>query len=1303
LRFRECFSCQFTLINAFSDLDGTFELVPAVHGSPRAVGHARGGWREACVAMDAMDAAPPAWGQHVDVFTSPDRNTPEADRARALGAIAALLDAGSVTFLDLLRGMESCLVTTDDARRARGVLLLAEAVAGYGARAGGPRASLPAPAAELLAQFFASKLEDFAVIRAALAGCTSLLNARDHENANEPIVTHATATTMADRLFESTHVPSLTQADRRRSYEMLVALVRHPASSSPAGPPLGSCSPAEQIESLVAACDGEKDPRNVLLVCELWKHIPRAFCGVAEDDEKRRPSDAHRAAFAAAAEELYDVVAAYFPVSFRPPPGDTIKVTHEQLASTLRDAMCASPTYAPWAVPHVLESVDPEKHARVVADALASLAACGAAFGRTTMRPHIAAVWSALRGVLLRPPAGEDLDAEGAAKWATRLFAAEWAGGARGAAEGSLAALALADACLGDAAAALAPDPAAGAANAGCCGGGKCGDATEETPLQTHEHREGGGCCGGGEEHDDTGRAKDVSSRGHAIVAAAGRVLGAIGASGPETAAAAMSKGLAPLLDAAGIGEDGNVAGMSAAAKPLALVLATPATCGALDGAARSGSSGSFSVSVLGTVGGRLVRLFAEAATDRERRKKPGKPAGDEEDDVVAAAAIDADDAATLGIAGLRTLLSFPAGSGLTSDAHAREAVLALVAAATAPDEGAGSAERAADLRRRAGDALGAAAAAKDARVASAAESAAMSELISLATTGSTFSKSEAELSKARRALEAMARVVAAAPAARRAALAPLCDAAAARARAAATDGAAAEAFLALADALAGPSGDGDASFSFSATLRNVQKFPAGIFQTAATANDAVSAETSARAASLVASLAAESVVTSFAEAGSRSSLVAGAACRLARAATAACAADAQAPLLAAAEAVALAADREARENENEENEELPSSSAKNNVSLSASDVSFLVAASVFVGARPDAAYPRDADAGTAVTSALARLAARKKRSGGESDVQLAAAHALASLVLKRGGSGALGAAGGLAAATAAGVASPESLAAPDSVGASAAGGVLRALAARGDPAERDLARQLVALLAHEDDRVAAGAARALGEAMSPRGGGAGATRACHGFERPLFRQRFFSQTLPDVLAALAATGASSAPRSVSRRAAYLSAVVHLARHAPASASFQFGERTLPLLPEAAATLAAKGSPFADKNALAAAVVLVASFFADPRGGKALETHADAHAGAMLQALCALAGAAGEENEKDSGILASMEVRETALEALVAATSLPFSAVYPHRRVVAAAATAALDDPKRRVRRAAARCREVWLALDAKS
>ena len=73
----------------------------------------------------------------------------------------------------------------------------------------------------------------------------------------------------------------------------------------------------------MAACDGEKDPRNVLLLCELWTALPRAFCGfdgrersvatiaktAAADVEQKVAK--RRAAFASAAEELYDVVAEY--------------------------------------------------------------------------------------------------------------------------------------------------------------------------------------------------------------------------------------------------------------------------------------------------------------------------------------------------------------------------------------------------------------------------------------------------------------------------------------------------------------------------------------------------------------------------------------------------------------------------------------------------------------------------------------------------------------------------------------------------------------------------------------------------------------------------------------------------------------------------------------------------------------------------------------------------------------------------------------------------------------------------------
>jgi DNA repair/transcription protein MET18/MMS19 len=654
------------------------------------------------VAMDAMDTSPssPVWAQDVDVFTSPDRNTTEAARQKGLGAIVAMLNAGELQFLDLLRSMESCLVTTDDARRARGVLLLAEAVTQYGVSpAGAPKRAMPKPAAELLAQFFASKLEDFAVIRAALMGCTFLLNARS--GVGEALVTHETARTMADKLFEAVHVPSLVQGDRFRSYEMLLALCSHPGSASPKGPPLGSQSPQEQLEQLIASCDGEKDPRNVLLVCELWKHVPLAFCGSAGARAESAPSQQHKDAFKNAAEELYDVVAAYFPVSFRPPPGDAIKVTHDELASTLRDAMCASPTYAPYAVPHVLESVDSEKAPLVVADALASLAACGAAFGKAAMKPHVPAVWSALRQVLLRPPAGSDLDAEGAAKWATRLFAANWSGGDGGAPDGSLAAMALCDPCLGDAATALAPSSAK---TSGCCGGGKCGEekdaATKKEEDAPHEHTHGGGCCGGEEEESGatsasavaaSSNATEVTNRGHAIVAAAGRVLGAVAAAGPAAAKAALATGVSPLLDAAGIGEDGDVSGIAPGVAPLALVLATPATCGALDGASRhdESSSGSDTESVLGTTGARLVCLFAAAATKSFAARKSGSNRDTTHPvDTEGTGGIDTDDGAVLGVAGLRTLLSFPKGFGLTETSHVNDALLALCAAATASDDG---------------------------------------------------------------------------------------------------------------------------------------------------------------------------------------------------------------------------------------------------------------------------------------------------------------------------------------------------------------------------------------------------------------------------------------------------------------------------------------------------------------------------------------------------------------------------------------------------------------------------------------
>ena len=504
--------------------------------------------------------------------------------------------------------MEACLVTTDDAVRARGVLLLAELVA----RPAHPLPPPRAPRERGAAPRAVLRLQARGLRRhpRRARGCAALLTADavDDRGVRAPAVDRAGAVEMADRFFDAVHVPSLVQADRAKAYELLAALVSRAddrdrdenASSGARGPPLGSAprGAARADRRRVRRREGpeERPARVRALGYAPASLLRRGGVRRVRRVRFRRPAaaaalPAHAAAFASAAEELYDVVAAYFPVSFRPPANDRVLVTHEQLAATLRSAMCASPSYAPWAVPHVHESLDETKPPQTHVYAHAPVCACGASFGREAMRPHLRAVWGALRNVLLRPPAGPELTAEGAARWATRCFAAEWSrsdvndvfqgseektngdAAATATASLSLVSLALVEACLSDAASALSGAAAGGGAAAsgagGCCGG----RAHEGGASGGEGGGEGGGCCGGGGGGEGLGSAaaeapvspktpvssRETTRRGHALVAGAGRVLGAVAAASPAAARASIARGLAPLLDAAGVGPSGEL------------------------------------------------------------------------------------------------------------------------------------------------------------------------------------------------------------------------------------------------------------------------------------------------------------------------------------------------------------------------------------------------------------------------------------------------------------------------------------------------------------------------------------------------------------------------------------------------------------------------------------------------------------------------------------------------------------------------------------------------------------------------
>ena len=162
-------------------------------------------------------------------------------------------------------------------------------------------------------------------------------------------------------LFEHVHAPSLAHGDRQRFYAVVEEVLRE----FPRAMVLGEDFEEEEEENAsnakkktkkeegsreVGEYRGElrwrEDPRNVLALCRLWQELPKAF-NEAEGEEDVATTTRDHAVFVVNCEEVYDIVAAYFPISFKPPQNDSVKITREELASELKAAMTATNCYAP--------------------------------------------------------------------------------------------------------------------------------------------------------------------------------------------------------------------------------------------------------------------------------------------------------------------------------------------------------------------------------------------------------------------------------------------------------------------------------------------------------------------------------------------------------------------------------------------------------------------------------------------------------------------------------------------------------------------------------------------------------------------------------------------------------------------------------------------------------------------------------------------------------------------------------------------------------------------------------------------
>lgn len=166
---------------------------------------------------------------------------------------------------------------------------------------------------------------------------------------------------------------------------------------------------------------------------------------------------------------------------------------------------------------------------------------------------------------------------------------------------------------------------------------------------------------------------------------------------------------------------------------------------------------------------------------------------------------------------------------------------------------------------------------------------------------------------------------------------------------------------------------------------------------------------------------------------------------------------------------------------------------------------------------------------------------------------------------------------------------------------------------------------------------------------------------------RVLYKQRFFSELLPTLLRGFHEASAPSKP-------AHLLAISYLLKHIPKSVLLSELHTVMPLIVQ---------SINADDEGLIASTLQTLSMLIKEAPNMVSE-----HVSAFVPALLRL-----------TTFRPKMAIRIAALDCLSSFITLPFYKIFPYQKKIANELSAALDDPKRAVRKAAVKCRNQWFGL----
>ncbi|TFL01612.1 Dos2-interacting transcription regulator of RNA-Pol-II-domain-containing protein [Pterulicium gracile] len=273
------------------------------------------------------------------------------------------ITAGKATLLDVVKSLGPFLTSEEEAQRVQGIDFLTSVLSEC------PPTAFNTRSTRVLTSFYCEKLTDTDVIKPSLAGLKSL--------SSLPSFLSEDALTTVRAIFSQSQIKTSPVAVRFTALNVIDTLVaRHREALQEIND--------EFITGFLALADGEKDPRDLLVIFAIERVLILEFNTVKFT------------------ERLFDSICCYFPISFRPPPNDPYGITTEDLSSSLRLCLSSTPEFGPPAVPFFLDKLNTGSPA-AKRETLVTLNVCLPVYGPALARASARKLWSSLKLEIFQP------------------------------------------------------------------------------------------------------------------------------------------------------------------------------------------------------------------------------------------------------------------------------------------------------------------------------------------------------------------------------------------------------------------------------------------------------------------------------------------------------------------------------------------------------------------------------------------------------------------------------------------------------------------------------------------------------------------------------------------------------------------------------------------------------------------------------------------------------------------------------------------------------------------------------------